>query len=337
MRSSSGRLVTADGSLDLTVLMRQVRARQWLIWLMAAVALVAAITYLKNVTYRYTVSYEITPIQGASDSLSTTLGKVGGIAALAGVNLPQGSDSTFKLYLEGLQSRDVAEELAGNQLLMRSIFYKEWDAPSRTWKEPQGTLHDLLIAFRRFLNVPGAEWRKPDGARLQQFLEKEVIVVQDPKSVTASVSLKIADPEFGRLFLTDLHDTTDGLIRRRAIIRTDSYIVYLTNKLGTVLLAEHRSALSQALGDQERLRMIASSPKSYTADIFQYPAASAVPTTPRPLFVILGALAGGLLIGLAIVLARIFLGALHAEELDQDEISASSQLFEPKVATLRDG
>ena len=314
MIADSSRLISPEGSLDLRVLVRSVWRQQITVWIVALVCVGAMIIYLQNATYKYTVSYEVTPVQGASDSLSTTLGKVGGIAQLAGINLPQTGDSSYKLYLEGVQSRDVAEALSRDRQLMHKVFREEWDPVTKSWHEPRGMVYHVSTAIKRFLNIPNPGWHQPDGARLHDVLVDQITVLQDSKSVTATLTMKSADPAYAIMLFNKLHETTDGLLRQRALVRINNYLEYLTTKLQTVLLAENRIALAQALGEQERVRMLASSPKSFAAEVFQSAAASAAPTSPRPLLLLVVALAAGMMIGIVIVVTRAFLKEFALED-----------------------
>lgn len=319
------RLILTDGGLDLRVLARRISRDQLVIWIVTLICTVAMIAYLQNATYKYTISYEVTPVEGTSDSLSSTLGKVGGIAQLAGISMPQGSESTYKLYLEGVQSRDVAEVLSHDRQLMHAVFKDEWDPVGKRWREPHGFSHDTSIALRRFLGVPGPWWHQPDGARLHEVLLSEIYILQTPKGATTTLSIKSDDRAYGIMLLNRLHEASDGLLRERALIRIDDYLRYLTDKLKTVLLSENRIALSQTLGDQERARMLASSPRSFAAEVFQSPTASISPTSPRPLLFLVGAIAAGILVGLMIVLVRIFMKEFALE--DQDP--SAERMIEP--------
>jgi hypothetical protein len=307
MIADASRLISSEGGLDLRILVRRIWGGQLIIWAVALLCVALAILYLQNATYKYTVNYEVTPAQGSSNGLSATLGKAGGIAQLAGIDLPQSGDSSYKLYLEGVQSRDVAEVLSHDQQLMQTVFPEEWDPVAKSWHEPRGVVRDVRNSVKRFVNFPGPWWHQPDGARLHEVLLDQIDVLQDSKAGTATISMKSADPRYAIILFSKLHQATDGLLRQRALVRIDDYLHYLTEKLSIVSLAENRAALAQALGDQERARMFASSPRSFAAEIFQNPASSITPTSPRPLLLLIGAFVAGMLIGLTIVIVRIFL------------------------------
>ncbi len=296
----------ADGGIDVAATLRMLRAGWWLIVGCVVGALVIAIVYLDVVPYRYAVQMRVAPVAGSGgDGLSGKLSQFGGLAAAAGVALPDsGGSASFKLYVEALHSRDVADILARDGGLMHRIFYREWDAPARRWRPPGGLVHALSTTIKTLLGLPVLPWQPPGPARLAAWLDEQVDVDQNIKSPVVTVSMFSDDPALATAVLTELSGTIDELLRQRALIRTDDYIRYLAARLPTISLAEQRVAVAQALGEQERLKMVASSGRPYAAEVFEHPAASERPVTPSVGKVIVVAMFLGLAAGVGLALLR---------------------------------
>lgn len=304
--------MTADdptpGGIDIAATLRLLRRRWTLIAGCVVAALIVAVVYLNFVTYRYAVQMRIVPVAAANgDGLSSKLSQIGGLAAVAGVSLPDaGGSGTFKLFVEAMHSRDVADILARDRELMHDVFAKEWDARTKTWRRPQGFVHDLAGTLKSMLGVPARPFAPPGAARLQDWMETQVSVDQNLKTPVVTITILSDRPAFAVKFLDRLCTTIDAMLRERAQLRTDDYIRYLSARLPTITLAEQRIAIFQALGEQERLKMAMSSDRPYAAETFEHPAASDRPVVPVPLKVLAIALILGLLVGvgLAFVIPR---------------------------------
>lgn len=271
------------------------RAR-WTSFFGALLGLGLSVLYLGMATYRYTATLIVTPVKSEMTQLP---GNISGLAAIAGINLPGGGGANdFNLYILGLQSRQVASELAKNVEIMHRVFHSQYDPVSGQWRRPVGVIAIFSSAGKSALGIPGAEWRPPGSGELQKFLETNVKVVTDRKSNITNISVDYKDPQFAVELITDLHDETDAVLRRQALERADQAIGYLERQLSRVQLAEHREALAAMLSEQEKARMLASSTAPYAAQPFGAAVVSSRPTSPQPVIVLLAGVLGGAVFGL---------------------------------------
>jgi len=283
----------------------KVRRRWWLVLAFALLGLIAAVVYLRNASYTYTAELRVSAAESSNGRLSAG-DRLGGLAALAGVAGEAQAASPFRLYLEGVKSREVAERLARDPVLMRNIFVNEWDPERRTWRQPQGFLGGIKAGVWNLLGLPRFAWTPPGPARLQDYIGANVAVVQSVKSPLVSIALQTPDPKFGMRFLTRLDKTTDDILREKQQERTRSNIAYLSDKLRGVTFVEQRAQLFAALNVEQRQEMLANSRAPYAADAFGVPTASLAPTKPRQLPLLIGGPLIGTILGvvLAVVIAR---------------------------------
>ena len=82
-----------------------------------------------------------------------------------------------------------------------------------------------------------------------------------------------------------VHKEGDELIRLDAQERATRQIKYITEKLATVSITEHRQSLTQLLSDQEKQMMMIQVDLPFSARIIHPPMASDAPTSPRPFLV----------------------------------------------------
>jgi Chain length determinant protein len=290
-----------DQGIDLQYLMASI-ARRWVVVAISVlISLSISVLYLNFAKYKYTSTLVVAPAQSSSGK--GLAGGLGGLASLAGVGMPVDSATgSFQLYVEGLHSRTVAEILAKNPTLMQGAFPDDWDAKTQSWREPANFVGTIVSGVKRLLGMPVFVWTPPDAARLNDLIDEEVVVDEKPKKAIVTISMANQDPAFANAFLAALSTASDDIIRARAVARTRDYIAYLTMRLETVTLAEHRSKLADSLSEQERTLMLASSGLPFAAESFGNPAATRRPTTPRPGLVLAGGMTVGLLLGIAIAL-----------------------------------
>jgi len=264
-------------------------------------ALVGGGLTLHYATYTYTAELKVTPTQSSSQNLP--LQGLSGLASLAGVSLPRDLGSTqFVLYVEGVTSRSAADALAQNPQVMKIIFKSEWDARGNRFVERLGPFENWINSAKKMIGIPVYPWTPPDGARLREYLVDRIRVAEERVKPIVTLSYDHEDPVFAVAFLTTLNKTVDDQLRQRSLARVNENIAYLSRQLATITLTEHRSAITQALSEQEKTKMLASSSTAFAAEMIGVASASFRPTKPNPLVAIAVSVLGGFLLGVIIAL-----------------------------------
>jgi hypothetical protein len=281
------------------------RQRLWLVALFGAVALLGGVIYLRTTTYSYTASMKIAAAPTTARE-GGSLGALNSLASLTGITIEALPVTPFRLYIEGINSREVATRLAADPALMHAIFAKEWDAAGGQWRDPGGFGTRLSDGMKGLAGAPVKPWSPPDAARLQQWIGEHVSIDQSPKTPIVTISVVSPDRALGITVLGRLHAAIDSWLRERTLARTTANIRYLTQKLSTVALADHRLALIATLNEQEQRLMLARNPAAYAAERFGPVTATPQPTSPRQIPVLVVALMLGLGagVGAALLLPR---------------------------------
>jgi hypothetical protein len=277
------------------------RARLW--WIAAAVAvfLLLAVFYLRTADYTYTGTFRVVPAPG-SNRESSNLGALTTLATLTGATLETIPVTPFRLYLEGIYTRQIAAQLARDPAVMRHVFADEWDATTGVWREPSGLGHSLGNIVARITDQRTAGWTAPDAARLQEWINANIKIDQTPKTPVVTLVITDSDPQFARSFLIRLHRDADEWVRTRSLRRTAANIAYLDRRLPGIVQADHREAIIATLGDQQQRTMTAKNPAPFAAEPFGTAVVSAKPTAPRQLPVLIIAMLFGVIIGVALAL-----------------------------------
>lgn len=291
------------GISSLSSIGRLLFARIWQLIAFLFVALTLAVIYLNMATYYYTATMNVAPVQ--SSASSSKLGNFAGLAAIAGIPLPQDSASmAFVLYVEGLRSRVAAEALALDPVIMQTVFKDEWDPEQKRFVEPNGPLKPVIPFFKAALGMPNYAWHQPDAARLQAYLQTAIKVIQNPKTPVIMITYRHPDAAFASKMLSALNADVDDILRRRSLDRSTQSIAYLTQQLARVTLLEHREAVAVSLSDQEKQRMFASSSLPFAAEPFGGIVVSLRPTWPQPIIVLVVAFAAGAIAGVGWIIMR---------------------------------
>ena len=296
---------TEEDDFDLAAQIRLLWQKRLLIAACIGGAVLVAIFYLHIVQYTYTATLGITAVPSSGNSSALNQNALSGIASAVGLGPSQGNSAItpFQLYVEGIHTHRLADEMAKHADLMKIIFSAEWDEAGQQWHEPSGSVRTVIKLIKTVLGMSAA-WQAPDGARLQEYISQTVTVEQNSKKPVSTVSFSHPDPAFALKFLRVLNQAVDNQVRQTAAARATEYIRFLSDKLNVVTVAEHRAAITQALLEQERTLMMTSSPVPFAADPFDGPVVSRRPTNPQPIKIMMGYIFGGLLVGIIAVFVR---------------------------------
>jgi hypothetical protein len=281
------------------------RQRLWLVAIFGAAALLVAVVYLRTTTYSYTASMKVAAAPTTARE-GGSLGALNSLASLTGITIEALPVTPFRLYVEGINSREVANRLAADPALMHAVFADEWDATANQWRDPGSFGTRLSQGLQSLAGAPVRQWSPPDAVRLQQWIGEHVSIDQTPKTPIVTISVQTPDRALGITLLGRLHGAVDSWLRERTLARTAANIRYLTQKLSVTALADHRLALIATLNEQEQRLMLARNPAAYASERFGPVTATPQPTAPRQLPVLVAALMLGLGAGVvaALVLPR---------------------------------
>jgi hypothetical protein len=277
--------------------------RWWLLPLGLMIGLVLAAVHLNRTPHFHTAELRVHPAPSTTGKAAASpLGGLAAIAGLAGGGGGGDAVTPFRFYLDGLYSIEVANRLARDEQVMRTVFAHEWDAGAGQWREPASIGGSVRGAVATLLGLPRFGWQPPDGQRLQGYIAYAVTVRQSVKTPVVTLAHDFPDPAFAEAFLAKLHATLDAYLREQQAARTRSNIAYLSGELQKATLVEQRRALVAALAEQERQAMLVFAAAPYAADPLDDVMVSAAPTRPRPLPLLVAGGVAGLLLGAAMAL-----------------------------------
>lgn len=244
-------------------------------------ALAAGVALLMQPIYRAEVV--IAPKTQGPGALNSLSEELGGLAALAGVELGDASDRKEE-SIATLGSRGFARDFIAAEKLMPVLFEERWDARAGRWRED--------------VKVPTLE------AGVKKFTDDVRAITEDRKSGLITLTVEWNDAEASARWANRMVDTLNERLRARAISEAERNTEYLNQELLKTSVVELRQAIYRLIQEQVNNAMLANVQRDYAFRVID----PAVPpeTRARPkrtLMTLVGAVLG-FTVGFIVVLAK---------------------------------
>lgn len=295
--------------IDLRELFKALWKGKWIIIATTFVFAIGSVLYALSLPNIYKADALLAPAESSSGGgLSKMAGQLGGLAALAGVNLGGSESSQTDLAVQVMKSRQFVEAFINkHDLLVPLIAAKDWDLAN-----------NKIIVDEDLYNPSTGEWlREPDGLRgatptAQEAFEvfsKEVLSIsQDKESGLYTVSVKSYSPYLAQQWVNWLIDDINKVMRERTIEETSQNLAYLNTQLQKTSVAEMQSTFYKLIEEQTKSLMLAEVQEEFIFKVVDPAVVPELKSAPkRPLICILGTLLGCML-SIAIVIIRFTFG-----------------------------
>jgi uncharacterized protein involved in exopolysaccharide biosynthesis len=219
-----------------------------------------------------------------SGALSSTLGSLGGLAALADIGLGSTGAATEEARAV-LLSRQFADEFIADRQLIPIIYASKWDAQARRWKV--------------------APDDQPTPAKAFKYFDRHIrTLTEDKKTGLFRLQIDWKDPALAAAWANELVQRLNVEMKRRALLQADASIGYLEKELATTNVLETRNAINRLIETQINRRMVANISDQFAFRVVDraVPADADDMVRPKKLVLILGGGCLGLLIGCVLVL-----------------------------------
>ncbi|ENQ8700046.1 Wzz/FepE/Etk N-terminal domain-containing protein [Vibrio harveyi] len=296
---------STDDEIDLRELFKALWKGKWIIIVTTLVFAIGSVLYALSLPNIYKADALLAPAESSNGGgLSKMAGQLGGLAALAGVNLGGNESSQTDLAVQVMKSRQFVEVFINkHDLLVPLMAAKGWDLAN-----------NKLILDEELYNPNTGVWhREPDGMRgatptAQEAFEvfsKEVLSInQDKESGLYTISVKNYSPYIAQQWVNWLIEDINKVMRERTIAETSQNLAYLNTQLQKTAVADMQSTFYKLIEEQTKSLMLAEVQEEF---IFKVVDPAVVPELKdgpkRALICVLGTLLGGML-GVAIVLVR---------------------------------
>ncbi|MEH0093549.1 Wzz/FepE/Etk N-terminal domain-containing protein [Vibrio metschnikovii] len=294
-----------EDEIDLRELFIALWKGKWIIIATTFVFAVGSVLFALSQPNIYKADTLLAPAESSGGGgLAKMAGQLGGLAALAGVNLGSGESSQTELAAQVIKSRRFIEhfiekynilvplmaakgwDLTTNQLIIDNTVY---DKQTQTWlREPKG--------------LRGV---KPTAQEAHETFIKDILTVStDKTSGLYTVSISHYSPFIAQQWVTWLVEEINQVMRERTIAETSKNLAYLQEQLQRTSIAAMQATFYSLIEEQTKSLMLAEAQEEFVFKVVDPAVVPELKAGPkRALICVLGTLLGGMLGG-AIVLVR---------------------------------
>ena len=278
--------------------------KNWLILATSAflVAAAAAFWAINQPNY-YKAEMLLMPASADKGGLGSLGSNLGGLAAIAGVSVPDSSNDNTKLALQLIKSRIfISKFIKDNELLVPVMASAGWDPTS-----------DQLIIDENLYDVKNKVWTRKVNApsrptpSLQEAHERFLTMLsveQDSKTKFVKISVEFYSPKVAADWTTKLVASLNTTIRSLDMQEATSSISYLKDLINNSDISGLKNIFSSLMEEQIKSKMLATIRPNYVFKVVDPAVAPEKKSKPqRAIIVILAGFFGGIL-GLIIILFK---------------------------------
>ena len=294
----------ADDEIDLRELFSALWQGKWIIIVTTFLFSVASVFYALSLPDIYKSEVTLAPV--SEDSGLKIPGQLGGLAALAGVNLGgMGGGDKTGLALEILKSRDfIGRFIEQNDLYLPIMAAEGWSRSENKLLLNPKIYNEQTQQWVRKVNVPFQP--KPSTLETIEEFKKLFSVSQDKTSGMVKLSVEHFSPYLAKSWADSLVKAINEEMRTRELTEAERSIAYLNQQIAQTNLADVRTMLFSLIEEQTKTLMLANVREEYVFKTVDPAVVAEKKSKPaRALICILAAMLGFMLSAL-IVLVRYF-------------------------------
>ncbi|EHH3731494.1 LPS O-antigen length regulator [Vibrio parahaemolyticus] len=244
--------------IDLRELFKALWRGKWVIIATTFVFAISSVLYALSLPNIYKADALLAPAESSNGGgLSKMAGQLGGLAALAGVNLGAGESSQTDLAVQVMKSRQFVEAFINkHDLLVPLMAAKDWDLAN-----------NKLILDGELYNPNSGKWLReakglrgaiPTAQEAFEVFSKEVLSInQDKESGLYTISVKNYSPYSAQQWVNWLIEDINKVMRERTIAETSQNLAYLNAQLQKTPIADMQSTFYKLIEEQTKSLMLA--------------------------------------------------------------------------------
>lgn len=287
--------------IDLKELFSAIWAGKWIIIATTFLFSVAAVFYALSLPNIYKSEVTLAPA-GESGGLNIP-GQLGGLAALAGVNLGgKGGDKTA-LALEILKSREfLGRFIEENDLYVPIMAAKGWDRASDSLLLDEDVFDKVSNLWVREVKEPFKP--KPSVLETIDEFNKLFSVSQDKMSGMVKLSVEFYSPIMAKIWADKLVKSINEEMRNRDLTEAEKSIEYLNGQIEQTHLADIRTMLFSLVEEQTKTKMLAHAREEYVLKTIDPAVVAELKSSPKRALIVLMAILLGLIMSTMVVIVR---------------------------------
>ena len=285
--------VSFDEEIDLRELFNVLLDKKKFIFLLSSFFAIISVTFAlyQDDLYR---SEALLSVSGQSQS-NNSLSSLGGLASIAGINLPLNNQDKSVIVIKTIQSRAFLKHLISFKNILPSIMAtKGYDFQSKR------TLFDPDIYDEEndeWLRKPSINKKsKPTYLEAYKSYLEQVSISKDETTSLISISVEHMSPIFAKEFLGLIIREANELLRNKDLRESSDAIAFLNTEIPKSSLISMKDAINKLVQSQLETQMLSKINTEYILKIIEPPFIPETRSKPnRALICILGTLFGGII------------------------------------------
>jgi uncharacterized protein involved in exopolysaccharide biosynthesis len=263
---------------------------RWLIvsgFLLAALVSVFISLRMPNI---YRSEALLAPAPKSQDAVSNVVGKYGGLASLAGIDLGgfgKAAVDQTTITLEMLKSRAfIIKFVREHNLVVPLIAAKGWDQERESWIIDTALYDEKAQVWVRAVSPP-YQSEPSDLEIYEAFVENVLTVSQDNSTLLVSLAVESMSPIAARDWASWLVQDVNSVMRERDISQASKSIDYLERQLEETVVAEMRQIFYQLIEQETKKKMLAKVQAEYVLEVIDPPVIPDRKVSPKRAIIVL--------------------------------------------------
>lgn len=259
-----------DAQIDLVDLVRVFWKEKVLIMITTFVIIILTLFYALSLPNLYTSSTLLKLSEsGDTGSLSSLASQYGGLASLAGISLPSGSNDKSDYVIEIIESREFTSHLLQfNNLKPMLMAFESYDPLSKVINY-DSEIYD--IKSKKWVRDPINGNIIPSNLELHSVIKERLSISKNKQSGFINLSFEHKSPSFSKEMLDLIIRELNIKVREKDLNESTMALDYLKAQIIKIEQSEIRKAVFNLIESQLQVQMLANIKKDYILSIIDKP------------------------------------------------------------------
>lgn len=283
-----------DNEIDLLELFKILWAGKWLIIAITAVFAFGSVLFALKQPNIYVAEAKLVPTKESQGGMAALGGQLGGLASLAGINMPRGQVDNSQLALEIIKSRTFLTDFVDRRGILPDLMAVEsWDPNTGELKYAAEVYDAATQTWRREVKSP--QQTEPTSWEYVEAFRKILTVRADINAGLVTLSVEHRSPVIAKQWVDWLIEDINNEMRRSDIEEAERSIQYIKNELENARLANTQQVYASLLEQQTQIIMLANVRPEYVFRVLDPAVVPEQRVRPsRALIVVVGTFMGGI-------------------------------------------
>lgn len=285
-----------DDEIDLRELFGVLWAGSRKIIAITAVFAFVSVIYALSLSDQYKATVLLAPAQSDSSDLSGALGRLGGLASLAGVDIGGGDSSEAKMAQEIMKSWSFIDVFIAENNISVEVYAAEGWSRGSNELQIDDDIYDAETKTWLVENDNTGEVGQPSSWVLFEAFSERLVVSENKKTGLVAVHIEYYSPQIAKQWLDMYVAAINAHMQQRQMEKVTNNINYLQAQIEKTSIAEMREVFYTIIAEQTKNKMMTEASPEYAFVAVSPSMVPEVTSQPQRRFICtLGTLLGGML------------------------------------------